>query len=209
MIRRASNVGFTLVELALVIVILGILLATGSGAISDSVRATRGLDQLGATASDTRAALDRVAREIRAVSYQTVDVDGAPLLDAAVGYGFLEATANSLRFEKGNVGAYQTVAICLLGGELRMQLGGTGCSGSILLRDVSALGFRYLASVRTGAIQSSGVVSSCAVWDSTQDPTTQPQSCRDIRQGVRLVEIAVTTGRGTWTTWAALRSPSG
>lgn len=207
MSARKRRWGFTLIELALVIVVLGILVAAGSGVISDSLRATRGLDAFAASANDARAALDRVARELRAVAYRTVDATGIPLADAAIGYGFLEATAGRVRFEKGDAASAQIVAICLLDGNLRLQVGGTGCQGSILLSGVTGLNFRYVAAVRSGSILSGGVVASCAGWETGQLPPAG--ACQDIRKGVRLVEVAVTTARGKLTTWAEMRSPEG
>ncbi len=66
--RRHSS-GFTLVELIISIVLIGMLAAVGSSMIADSFTTTRMVNAGTASAGQARYALERLAREIREVKY--------------------------------------------------------------------------------------------------------------------------------------------
>jgi prepilin-type N-terminal cleavage/methylation domain-containing protein len=64
-----QNDGFTLVELIISIMLVGILGAVGSSMISDSFTTARIVNAGNANASNARYALERLARQIREVKY--------------------------------------------------------------------------------------------------------------------------------------------
>ena len=72
MSRSTSHQGFTLVELIIVIVLLGILAAVGSNMLSDSFTTTRMVDDSNASKAEARYVLVRLTREIREVKYLNV-----------------------------------------------------------------------------------------------------------------------------------------
>jgi len=61
--------GFTLVELVIVMVLLGILGAVGSNMLSDSFTTTHRVNESNASKAEGRYVLERLAREIREVKY--------------------------------------------------------------------------------------------------------------------------------------------
>lgn len=63
------NKGFSLVELVIVIVLLGILAAVGSTMLSDSFTTTRLVNDSNASEGEARYVLERLTREIREVKY--------------------------------------------------------------------------------------------------------------------------------------------
>lgn len=74
-VQRSS--GFTLVELVISIVLIGILAAVGSNMISDSFTTTRMVNSGNASAGQARYALERLAREIREVKYAGSGASGS------------------------------------------------------------------------------------------------------------------------------------
>ena len=65
------SIGFTLVELVISIVLIGILAAVGSSMIVDSFTTTRMVNADNASAGQARYALERLAREIREIKYDS------------------------------------------------------------------------------------------------------------------------------------------
>ena len=70
--RPSPQQGFTLVELVMVIVLLGILAAVGSNMLSDSFTTTRMVNDSNASQAEARYVLERLAREIREIKYLNV-----------------------------------------------------------------------------------------------------------------------------------------
>lgn len=68
--RRAPH-GFTLIEMVLVIVVLGILSTVGMNMISGSYTNSRSVNNGNANTSRARYAMERMGREIRQVAYDT------------------------------------------------------------------------------------------------------------------------------------------
>jgi len=101
-IRRSS--GFTLVEIVISIVLLGILAAVGSNMIYDSFRTTRLVDANQASRAQLRYAVERLAREIREVKY----VSQGTAMNGATNYtGYCIqslGSGNSLTFNKPTAG---------------------------------------------------------------------------------------------------------
>jgi prepilin-type N-terminal cleavage/methylation domain-containing protein len=89
-IRRSS--GFTLVELIISIVLIGILAAVGSSMIADSFTTTRMVNAENASEGQARYALERLAREIREVKYVSSGATG--------NYCITTMTATNLVFTK-------------------------------------------------------------------------------------------------------------
>jgi len=94
------NNGFTLVEIIIAIVLLGILAAVGSSMISDTFRTTGMVDANQAARAQIRYAVERLAREIREVKYvsQGTAMDG--VTTNYTGYCIGTITASSLAFNK-------------------------------------------------------------------------------------------------------------
>ena len=90
--------GFTLVELVISIVLIGILGAVGSSMIADSLTTTRMVDADNASAGQARYALERLAREIREVKF------------ISTGYCLNTWTASQLIFNKRNAGSTETAS---------------------------------------------------------------------------------------------------
>jgi prepilin-type N-terminal cleavage/methylation domain-containing protein len=108
--------GFTLVELTLVIVLLGILSTVGVNMISDSYTTTQIINNGNANTSTARYAMERMSREMRQVA-----IDGATK-------EFIITTASStqMSFTKANFSTQESVTI--------------HSNGSALLLSNSALG---------------------------------------------------------------------
>ncbi len=68
---RRHNSGFTLIELIISIVLIGLLAVVGSSMITDSFTTSRMVNASTASAGQARYALERLAREIREVKYDT------------------------------------------------------------------------------------------------------------------------------------------
>lgn len=100
-IHIPRNNGFTLVEIIISIVLLGILAAVGSSMISDSFNTTRMVDADQASRAQSRYAIERLAREIREIKFVR---DGAGLNGQTNYTGYCIDTnifsASSLAFNK-------------------------------------------------------------------------------------------------------------
>ncbi len=70
---RRHNSGFTLIELIISIVLIGMLAVVGSSMIADSFTTTRMVNASTASAGQARYALQRLAREIREIKYDTTN----------------------------------------------------------------------------------------------------------------------------------------
>ena len=70
--KRRSG-GFTLIEIIISIVLIGIMAAVGASMISDSFDTTRMIDANTASQQNARYALERLAREIREIKYDTTN----------------------------------------------------------------------------------------------------------------------------------------
>lgn len=99
--RQSS--GFTLVELIVSIVLLGILAAVGSSMIVDSLTTTRMVNASNASAAQARYALERLEREVREIKYTKVG--------ASANYSISIMTATKLAFVRIISGADVTVTI--------------------------------------------------------------------------------------------------
>lgn len=97
------NNGFTLVEIIISIVLLGILAAVGSSMISDTFKTTKMVDANQASRAQLRYAVERLAREIREIKYvsQGTAMNGATNY---TGYCIDTISSTSLIFNKPTSG---------------------------------------------------------------------------------------------------------
>ena len=86
-----GNRGFTLVELVIGIVLIGILSVVSTSMIADSFTTTRIVDASQVSAAQARYALERIAREIHETLY---------IISSAPGYKIDTSTASKLVFSK-------------------------------------------------------------------------------------------------------------
>jgi prepilin-type N-terminal cleavage/methylation domain-containing protein len=116
--RRAS--GFTLIELVISIVLLGILAVVGSNMMSDSFTTTRIVNASNVNAGQARYAVERLVRELREVKYASSSTNPKTYCDSGntvtdqYCFGTLpsgSATSFSMTFVKTVAGANVTVTI--------------------------------------------------------------------------------------------------
>lgn len=134
------NSGFTLVELVISIMLIGILGAVGSSMISDSFTTTRMVDANDASMGQARYALERLAREIREIKY----VSGTGT------YCINTMTATNLAFYKTSgtldpTCSTNTITIAILnsGSNLTLQYSSPAVTSS-LSNQVDTNGFQLL-----------------------------------------------------------------
>lgn len=195
--------GFSLLELVVVIVLIGIVVAAGSGVIGESVKVTRNLNDSAAIVSDTRAALDRIARESRAVAWDE-PASGTP------GYLFVSAGASSVQFQKasgGPVYGFCRGVSCPIGPKAADTLYFlVDSTATVLLENVTDLTLAYEASLNPASSLNSTdlpLLMTC--------PTATPPTCLSLPSNIRLVQISLTISRDnggplTLSTVAAMRS---
>jgi prepilin-type N-terminal cleavage/methylation domain-containing protein len=82
--------GFTVVELVITVVVMGILAVVGVSMISDSFTTARVINAGQSNANDARYAVERLAREIREIKH----------VNKATGYGISVMTGSSLVFTR-------------------------------------------------------------------------------------------------------------
>ncbi len=105
--------GFTLIELVITIVVVGILAIAGSRIFADSYTTVRVVNSSQATANDVRYAVERLAREIREVKY----------IDLANGYSItstLAPSSSGMTFVRDINGSDVTVTIARSGSNVTL-----------------------------------------------------------------------------------------
>jgi prepilin-type N-terminal cleavage/methylation domain-containing protein len=125
-----STVGFTLVEMLMVVVLIGVLAGLTAPIISQGLTASNMTSSSLQTLEKLRYATERLAREIRQIDY-----NGA-------GYNISQMTANRITFVKNSDGAV-TVDASLTGSVLSLGYSSPAVT-AILTDEVSALNFSYL-----------------------------------------------------------------
>lgn len=131
-VSRAA--GFSLIELVVSIVVLGLLAAATAPIFSSSMRAYVESDAHLTTLSKARYATERIAREVRAVRYDTTNSR----------YDFGTISATSMTFTKQDA---TTVTITAAGANLNFTYAPPGVT-SPLTDELSSVNFRYCTALQ-------------------------------------------------------------
>jgi prepilin-type N-terminal cleavage/methylation domain-containing protein len=160
--HRTHCDGFTLIELIMVIVLLGILAAVGSNMLSDSFTTTRMVNDAYARQSEARYVQERLAREAREVKYLS-----------SGSYCITTMTASSLVYQKPDAGstdqsncntASSTVTISYSAPNLTIAYSSPAATGT-LTNAVATNGFSFSYYQNDGVTvvdQTSGTISDWA-----------------------------------------------
>lgn len=123
--------GFTLVELTIGIVLMGILLATGANMLSGSLSLARMSNRAHSHAASARYALERLSRELRGVHYDT----------ASERFDITIATPTHMAFAKSGVAGPLAVDIQHTGGAVYLAY--PPMPAEVLIEHVSAFTLDY------------------------------------------------------------------
>jgi prepilin-type N-terminal cleavage/methylation domain-containing protein len=116
--------GFTVMELVITVVIMGILAVVGTSMISDTFTTARVVNAGQSSANDARYAVERLAREIREVSF-TSDAAGYAITST------LSPSATSMTFNRSINGTTVTVTISSSGTNLTLGYAPSGSSAVV------------------------------------------------------------------------------
>lgn len=169
--------GFTLIEMIITIVIMGLLAAVGSSMISDTFSTARMVNASQAGAEEARYALERLAREIREVKYNRIDATSG---NYSVG-STMAPGATNLVFTRVINGSDVTVTINKSGANLTLGYSSPAVT-STLSSQVAAFTLDFLKLDNTATALTSEVrfvVITLVVTDAT--------SGQSIRQQTRVV----------------------
>lgn len=164
--------GFTLVELIMTIVIMGILAAVGSSMISDTFTTARMVNASQSSADEARYALERLAREIREVKYVT----GAYSIGST-----MSPAATNMVFTRNINGTDVTVTINKSGTNLTLGYSSPAVSSTLSTQVIGANDFalRFLTIANADTTLASDVrfvVISLKVTDATSGQVTTQQT---------------------------------
>ena len=158
---RTRQRGFTVVELVITVVVMGILAVVGVSMISDSFTTARVVNAGQSNANDARYAVERLAREIREIKY----------VNKATGYGISTMTSSKLVFTRPD-----DVVVTIDAGS-NLSLGYSSPATVSTLATQATLNLQYLAldplsvtgatSAATGATNIRFVVITLTLTDST------------------------------------------
>ena len=124
--------GFTLIEMTLVIVLLGILSSVGVNMIADSYVTTQLVNNSNAYTSTARYAMERLSREMRQISY---DTNTKSLLIST-------AAASQMSFTESDLSTTETVTIHMNGTSLMLNNATLG-TDAVLAEHVTAFSLQY------------------------------------------------------------------
>lgn len=178
--QRSS--GFTLVELVISIVLIGILATVGSSMIVDSFTTTRMVNADNASTAQARYALERLAREIREIKY---DSTGGNYCITT-----MTTTPPKLVFYKTS-GAYSstcstnvdTVTIDTSGSNLRLGYSSTGVTSN-LSNQVSSFSLAYY-DIADNTTASTGAIRFVVITLTVTDPTSGQSTSQRTRVALR------------------------
>lgn len=169
--RPDQQGGFTLIELILTVVLLGILGATGTSMLVDSFSTARIVNAANTDAAKGRYGLERVARELREVKR----ISGA--------YCFTTQAATSVSFARMATGSTNTtscstevipVSITLSGTDLQLVKSGT----ATLANNVTAFNLAYKTIADADTSSAVDVVSVVITLTVTDPESGQPNTQR-------------------------------
>ena len=164
--------GFTLIELIMTMVIMGILAAVGSSMISDTFSTARMVNASQASADEARYAVERLAREIREVKY----VAGAYSIGST-----MSPAATGMVFTRNIAGTDVTVTINKSGTNLTLGYSSPAVTSTLSSQVIGASDFtlRFLTitnSDTTFAGDVRFVVITLKVTDATSGQATTQQT---------------------------------
>lgn len=125
--------GFTVMEMVIAIVVMGILSVVGVSMISDSFTTARVVNARQGSANDARYALERLAREIREVKY----------VDKATGYGIATMASTNMVFTRNVGGADVVVTITRSGSDLTLGYSSPAATSPVA-RQVTDFSLQFL-----------------------------------------------------------------
>jgi prepilin-type N-terminal cleavage/methylation domain-containing protein len=128
--------GFTLIELVITLMIMGVLAAWGASMLSDNFRTVQILASAQTSADQARYALERLAREIREVKY----------VDKNTGYAIsstMSPAATSMAFTRTISGADVTVTVNKSGTNLTLAYSSPAVTSNVSA-SVNAFTLRFL-----------------------------------------------------------------
>lgn len=140
-LARAQH-GFTLIELVITLMIMGVLAAWGSSIISDNFRTVQVLTSTQTSADQVRYAVERVAREIREVKY----------IDKTTGYAVastMSPAASTMAFTRTISGLDVLVTVDKAGTDLTLAY--SPAAASLVSRQVTAFTMDFLKLDNTAA----------------------------------------------------------
>ena len=170
--------GFTLVELVITIVVLGILAAVGSSMISDTFTTARIVNSSQASADQARYATERLAREIREVQFSG---------NAYAISSTMSPAASTMAFTRtiSDLGVTATVTVARSGTNLTLGYSSPATT-STLATDVTAFTLDFLALDNTPTTLASAVrfvVIKITVTDTTSGQAITQQTRVALRNG--------------------------
>ena len=178
---RRHGSGFTLVELVISIVLIGILAAVGSSMIADSFTTTRIINAETTSTAQARYALERLAREIREIKY---DSSGG-------NYCITTKTATNLVFYKTS-GAYNStcatnaVTVTINDSGANLTLGySSPAATSTLNNQVSSFTLAYLQSDGITAATSNSNIRFVVITLTVTDATSGKSVAQRTRVALR------------------------
>jgi prepilin-type N-terminal cleavage/methylation domain-containing protein len=124
--NHPPQAGFTFIELVIVMVLLGILAATGSTMIADAMTAARLSTLSDSSGSQARYAMERIARELREIEFGTL------------GYEITTMSATALSFTKKD-GTVVSITSSVPTLSMQYNPGATG----VLTNQLSSIAFAY------------------------------------------------------------------
>ena len=183
--RRAGCGGFTLIELIIVIVLLGILAAVGSNMLSDSFTTTRMVNDGYARQAEARYVIERLAREIREVKYLS-----------SGSYCVTTMTPSQLVYQKPNVGSTdqtacstESVTVTIsYSAPPSLTIGYSSPSASGTLTNAvagSGFGFSYFQSDGTTAATGNADVRAVGIRLAVPDPSNSANFEQNVRVSLR------------------------
>jgi prepilin-type N-terminal cleavage/methylation domain-containing protein len=169
--------GFTLIEIIISIVIVGILSAFGVTMISSNMRTALMVDSGQASLDRARYALDRAAREMREVKFNT---DGTYSISST-----LAAGATSMTFVRTISGSDVTITLARSGSNVTLQYSSPAAT-STLVSGVTSLSLNFYDGTGVATTSTSNVrfvAITMVVTDSTSGQSVSQRTQVALRNG--------------------------